>query len=128
LAQLTGEWPASRLVDVWNSFAGVAPFTELKPVKKVHEPERCRSADSSSNRGFVPRYRGTGGAYRAEQPKSKKSQSKAKRPATPQPGEDRCKKKADVIAMMRRAKSNPTAAGFGSVQVGWQVAFSVRLE
>src|SRR5271169_2587522 len=28
------EWPASRLLEVWNSFAGVAPFDDLKPVKK----------------------------------------------------------------------------------------------
>jgi hypothetical protein len=34
LAKLAAEWPASRLVAIWNSFAGVAPFTELKPVKK----------------------------------------------------------------------------------------------
>ena len=34
LAKLTAGWPASRLVDIWNSFAGVAPFDDLKPVKK----------------------------------------------------------------------------------------------
>jgi hypothetical protein len=34
LAKLSAEWPASRLVDTWNSFAGVAPFDELRPVKK----------------------------------------------------------------------------------------------
>src|SRR5258707_12189833 len=34
LAKLSAEWPGSRVVDIWNSFAGVAPFTELKPVKK----------------------------------------------------------------------------------------------
>jgi hypothetical protein len=34
LAKLTAGWPASRLVDTWNSFAGVAPFDGLKPVKK----------------------------------------------------------------------------------------------
>src|SRR5271163_164146 len=34
LAKLTAEWPVSRLVDTWNSFAGVAPFDDLKPVKK----------------------------------------------------------------------------------------------
>src|SRR6266567_5983112 len=28
------EWPASRLVELWNSFAGVAPFTDCKTVKK----------------------------------------------------------------------------------------------
>jgi hypothetical protein len=34
LAKLTAEWPASRLADTWNSFAGVAAFDDLKPVKK----------------------------------------------------------------------------------------------
>ena len=34
LTKLTAKWPISRLVDVWNSFAGVAPFNDLKPVKK----------------------------------------------------------------------------------------------
>ena len=26
LAKLAGEWPGSRLIEVWNSFAGVAPL------------------------------------------------------------------------------------------------------
>jgi Protein of unknown function (DUF3489). len=34
LAKLAANWPADRLVQVWNSFAGVAPFDDLKPVKK----------------------------------------------------------------------------------------------
>jgi hypothetical protein len=34
LAKLAASWPASRPVEVWNSFAGVAPFDGLKPVKK----------------------------------------------------------------------------------------------
>ncbi len=34
LAKLSAEWPGSRLVEVWNSFAGIVPFNELKPVKK----------------------------------------------------------------------------------------------
>jgi len=34
LAKLSAEWPAARFVEVWNSFAGVAPFDGLKPVKK----------------------------------------------------------------------------------------------
>ena len=37
LAKLTAAtWPISRLVDIWNSFAGVAPFNDLKPVKKFN--------------------------------------------------------------------------------------------
>ena len=35
LAKLAVNWPADRLVNVWNSFAGVAGFgADLKPVKK----------------------------------------------------------------------------------------------
>lgn len=34
LANLTAHWPASRFVETWNGFAGVAPFQDLKPVKK----------------------------------------------------------------------------------------------
>ena len=34
LNKAAAEWPSSRLVELWNSFAGVAPFTDCKPVKK----------------------------------------------------------------------------------------------
>lgn len=32
-------WPGARLVAIWNSFAGVPPFGELKPVKKFTNKE-----------------------------------------------------------------------------------------
>jgi hypothetical protein len=34
LAKLAANWPAERLVEIWNGFAGVPPFGDLKPVKK----------------------------------------------------------------------------------------------
>ena len=34
LASATEGWPASRLVGVWNSFAGAPPFGDLKEVKR----------------------------------------------------------------------------------------------
>ena len=34
LIEATALWPASRLVDVWNGFAGAPPFAELKEVKR----------------------------------------------------------------------------------------------
>ena len=34
LAKQTAKWPIARLAEIWNSFAGVVPFDELKPVKK----------------------------------------------------------------------------------------------
>jgi hypothetical protein len=34
LGKLAAEWPVGRFVDIWNGFAGVGPFGDLKPVKK----------------------------------------------------------------------------------------------
>src|SRR5512141_3163850 len=34
LIKLSANWPNARLLDIWNSVAGVAPFDDLKPVKK----------------------------------------------------------------------------------------------
>ena len=34
LNEITAAWPTSRLVQVWNSFAGAPPFADLKEVKK----------------------------------------------------------------------------------------------
>jgi hypothetical protein len=34
LAKLAADWPGSRLAEIWNSFAGITPFGDLKPVKK----------------------------------------------------------------------------------------------
>jgi len=34
LARRTAKWPITRFADNWNSFAGVVPFDELKPVNK----------------------------------------------------------------------------------------------
>lgn len=34
LAKLSAAWPMARFAEVWNEFAGVVPFDDLKPVKK----------------------------------------------------------------------------------------------
>jgi hypothetical protein len=34
LAKLSAAWPLARFAEVWNEFAGVVPFDDLKPVKK----------------------------------------------------------------------------------------------
>jgi hypothetical protein len=34
LTKLAADWPITRLVEVWNAFAGAPPFGDLKPVKK----------------------------------------------------------------------------------------------
>ena len=106
LAKLTADWPASRLVDTWNSFAGVAPFDDLKPVKKftsrkaavgrIWQAVARLSADVAPQAAPVAPAKG----------KSKKSPTKAKRRDTARKGasKERTNKKAEVIAMMKRAK------------------------
>jgi site-specific recombinase XerD len=120
LAKLTAEWPASRLVDTWNSFAGVAPFDDLKPVKKFTDRKAAvgriwqavarLSPDAAQPAPDVAPAKGNG----------KKSPSKASRPARAQKGESesRSNKKAEVIAMMKRAKG-VTLAEIVEV-TGWQ--------
>jgi hypothetical protein len=34
LAKLVASWPRTRTVEIWNSFAGISPFTDLTPVTK----------------------------------------------------------------------------------------------
>jgi len=34
LVKLSADWPMARFAEVWNEFAGVVPFDDLKPVKK----------------------------------------------------------------------------------------------
>ena len=34
LAKLAANWPSDRLIQIWNGFAGVTPFDDLKPIKK----------------------------------------------------------------------------------------------
>jgi hypothetical protein len=63
LAKLSAEWPGSRLVDVWNSFAGVAGKGKKSPTKA---PLRARAQKGAK--------------------------------------EERSNKKAEVLAMMKRAK------------------------
>jgi hypothetical protein len=120
LATLTAEWPLSRLVDTWNSFAGVAPFDDLKAVKRFTSRKlavariwqavtRMSQDDARPAPDGAPTKR-----------KSKKSPSKVPRRARKQTGatEARSNKKAEVIAMMRRAKGVTLAAIMDAT--GWQ--------
>jgi hypothetical protein len=34
LTKLSATWPIARFAEVWNGFAGVVPFGDLKPIKK----------------------------------------------------------------------------------------------
>src|SRR5271168_5325891 len=106
LAKLIADWPISRLIDAWNSFAGAARFADLKPIKKFtsRKVAVARIWDAVQRlSGDVAEPATPVAAARA---KPKKSPAKGQRRARAQKGatEAPANKKADVIAMMKRAK------------------------
>ena len=110
LAKLTAEWPMSRLIDTWNSFAGVAPFDKLKPVKKFTSRKAAVMRIWQAVARLSPDGAQTAAPVATAKGKAKKSPAKAPRPARAQKGtEERGNKKAEVIghdeALQRREPS-----------------------
>jgi Protein of unknown function (DUF3489) len=120
LAKLAGEWPGSRLVEVWNSFAGVAPFTDLKPVKKFTNRKGAIARIWAAVQRLSPDAGEPAADVAPAKGKPTKSPSKASRRARTQKGADesRSNKKAEVIAMMKRAKGVTLAEIMETT--GWQ--------
>lgn len=123
-AKLVAEWPVSRLIEAWNSFAGVAPFQELRPIKKFTD----RKSAVARIWAAIQRLSADGAAQARdvapEPTRSKKSATKAPRRApAKQSTEDRTNKKAEVLAMMKRAKGATLTEIMETT--GWQ-AHTVR--
>jgi Protein of unknown function (DUF3489) len=120
LAKLTAEWPASRLVETWNSFAGVASFDELKPVKKFTDRNAAVARIWKAVQRLSPDLAPQSTPVGTERTRSKKSPTKDSRRARAQKGatESRTNKKAEVIAMMKRAKGVKLAEIMEAT--GWQ--------
>jgi len=124
LAKLTAEWPASRLIDTWNSFAGVAPFDELKPVKKFTSRKAAVARIWQAIARLSPDGAQPAPDVVSAKGRAKKFAAKAPRLArTEKSAEERSNKKAEVIAMMKRAKGATLAEIMATT--GWQ-AHTVR--
>ena len=130
LAKLTAEWPLSRLIDAWNSFAGAAPFTDLKPVKKFTDREAAVARIWKAVERLSPDGAQPAGHVAPVKGRAKKSPPKGKRRETARPGAKRGahvvregSKKGEVIDLMRR----PSGATLAEImeQTGWQ-AHTVR--
>jgi hypothetical protein len=142
LAAVASNWPADRLVQVWNSFAGVAGFgAELKPVKKftdrksavgriwkaiqqldgAGEAEATTTPDASTAApGKAPKSpKGARKAAQVAPAKAKASKTtKAAKKATSAPIPREFSKKAIVLDMLKR-KSGATMAEIAK-ETGWQ--------
>ena len=53
LAKLAADWPASRLVDTWNSFAGRGSLPEDRSRRKVHQPQGSDRPSLEGSRAFA---------------------------------------------------------------------------
>jgi hypothetical protein len=106
LARLTVHWPLSRLVETWNSFAGVAPFDDLKPVKKFTSRQTAVTRLWQAVVRLRPQVgpQATPVATPQTKPKEPPAKTTKRAHATKVAVEARLDKKAQVIAMMKRAR------------------------
>jgi hypothetical protein len=122
LGKLTSQWPIGRFADVWNTFAGVVPFDQLKPVKKFTDRKTAASRIWRAIQALTPAPAQHAAPVAPKQVKATK-QARPKDDATDPKGARGGSKKAVVLEMLRR----PEGATLADIQAatGWQ-AHSVR--
>ena len=111
LAKLAATWPADRLVQIWNSFAGVAPFDDLKPVKKFTDRKTAVGRIWKAVQALTP-------APAPQAAPAATKQTKSTKEATPPKDAREGSKKAVVLELLRRPEG-ATLAGIISA-TGWQ--------
>jgi hypothetical protein len=108
LFRLAADWPAARLVEVWNSFAGAAPFNELRVVKKFTNRKTALSRIWRAIQRLAPDVATQAANTAPGKRKTKKPPTVAKPRGTARPRAQRAAnvarkdtKKAEVLDMMR---------------------------
>jgi len=126
LAALAADWPATRLLDTWNSFAGIAPFDDLKPVKRFTDRKAAIARIWKAVQRLIPNVGAQAAPVATKKSQSKKASTKAigratarKRGTVPREGS----KKAEVILLLRRKQGATLAEVMQAT--GWQ-AHTVR--
>ena len=130
LAKLAGSWPRTRPVEIWNSFAGVAPFAALKPVKKFTDRKVAVARIWEAVQVLLATVaKPATHAAPAKSKRNKDAPSGKRRHTAPAAAKEEVKvgregsKKSEVIDLMRRAQG-ATLAEIMEL-TGWQ-AHTVR--
>ena len=121
LLRLAADWPAERLVEVWNSIPGVKAvtrFTSRKAgVARIWKAIQPLARNAQASEPVAPKAtKPAKGARQAKKSKPAKKAARAKK--TGAKGAERSNKKAEVIAMMKRAKGVTLAEILEAT--GWQ--------
>jgi hypothetical protein len=117
-AKLSADWPINRFAEIWNTFAGVVPFGDLKPVKKFTDRKTAVSRIWKAIQALTPapapeaapaapkKAKAKKGATATDgapaKPKSRKAAKSAPEAATSRPAREGSKK-AIVLELIRRA-------------------------
>ena len=129
LATMTKDWVASRLVEVWNSFAGAPPFGDLKEVRRFTDRKSAvaRIWQAAQRLGEEVEKEAAAEPAPAAKPKKAKAaptaakgapkKAKATKDTTAKPARDGSKT-AQVVAMLQR-KNGATLAEIME-KMGWQ--------
>jgi len=130
LAKISAEWPLSRFVDIWNSVPGntaVKKFADRKKaVMRIWNAIQPLAAHCQASESKAKPKKQAQGAKPVQQAKTaKKAKVASKTTAVKKEGGqgERSNKKAEVIAMMKRAKGVTLAQIMEAT--GWQ-AHTVR--
>jgi hypothetical protein len=119
LAKLSADWPMSRFADVWNEFAGVVPFDDLKPVKKFTDRKTAVARIWRAIQALTPAPAQHAAPVATKPAKATKQATKPDATPTAREGS----KKAIVLDLLRR----PEGATLDDIMsaTGW-LAHSVR--
>ena len=113
-AKLSADWPITRFVEVWNAFAGVPPFGDLKSVKKFTDRKTAVARIWKAIQALTPTP-----APQAAPVAPKKAKATKDAPPTTREGS----KKAIVLDLLKRADGATLKDIMEAT--GWQ-AHSVR--